>query len=337
MPPADAPDPVARVRWRWRVEHWLVHGLIGLLRALPVPAAFAFARGLGALAHLVLRSRVRLARRQMADALGGRPDDARIRADVRACFRHFMRVPVEMMTMEAALARKRPDEVLRLRGKEHFDRVLARGRGVIFLTGHLGNWEVMGTLAPKLGLPVTGVGRPIENPLIDAELLALRSRFGQRMVEKDGAGVKLLRELRQGHTIALMTDQHAGSTGLRVPFFHAPASTFTFIASLARRLDVPLLPIFSRCGARPHEVDAVIEPPIEPDPSLPEDEDAFRMTLAFHRRLEAAIRAAPGQYLWFHKRWKASGREPDPKWLERYAARDEGAAESAARSASGEG
>jgi lauroyl/myristoyl acyltransferase len=137
--------------------------------------------------------------------------------------------------------------------------------------------------------------------------------------------------------VALMTDQHAGSTGLRVPFFHAPASTFTFIASLARRLDVPLLPIFSRCGARPHEVDAVIEPPIEPDPSLPEDEDAFRMTLAFHRRLEAAIRAAPGQYLWFHKRWKASGREPDPKWLERYAARDEGAAESTARSASGEG
>lgn len=337
MPPADAPGPVARVRWRWRVEHALVRGLIRLLQALPVPVAFAFARGLGALMHLVLRGRVRLARRQMADALGGRPGDARIRADVRACFRHFLRVPVEMLTLEAALARRRPDEVLRLRGKEHFDRAFARGRGVIFLTGHLGNWEVMGTLAPKLGVPITSVGRPVDNPLIDAELLALRSRFGQRMVAKDGAGVKLMRELRQGHVIAMMTDQHAGSGGVRVPFFHAPASTYTFVASLARRLGLPLLTIFSRCGERPHEVDAVIEPPIESDPSLPEDEDAFRMTLAFHRRLEAAIRAAPGQYLWFHKRWKASGREPDPKWLERYAARDEGAAESAARSAEGEG
>jgi KDO2-lipid IV(A) lauroyltransferase len=333
MPPADAPGPAERVRWRWRVEHALVRGLLRLLQALPVPVAFAAAEGLGALMHFVLRGRVKLARRQMADALGGQPDDARIRADVRECFRHFMRIPVELITLPKALATKRPDEVVRMHGKEHFERVFARGRGAIVLTGHLGNWEVAGALAPKLGMPIAVVGRPVDNPLIDAELAALRCRYGLRLIAKDGAGLKMLRELRQGHAIALLLDQHAGRDGVRIPFFHAPASTFTFIASIARRLGLPLLPMFSRRGARPHEIDVLIDPPIEPDPALPEDEDAFRMTLAYQRRLEAAIRASPGQYLWFHRRWKAAGREPDPKWLERYAARDEGAAESAGRSA----
>src|SRR5262249_53490044 len=173
MLPADAPAAVGRVKLRWRVEHALVRGLIRLLQALPVPVAFAAAEALGALMHLVLRGRVKLARRQMADALGGIPDAPRIRADVRECFRHFMRVPIELLTLPRALATKRPDEVLRLQGKEHFERVFERGRGAIFLTGHLGNWEVMGALAPTLDVPIASVGRPVDNPLIDAELTAL--------------------------------------------------------------------------------------------------------------------------------------------------------------------
>ena len=64
----------------------------------------------------------------------------------------------------------------------------------------------------------------------------------------------------------------------------------------------------------------VIEPPIHPDPTLPEDEDVFRMTLEFHRALERAIRRAPEQWLWLHRRWRKGGREPEPAWLERYAA-----------------
>jgi KDO2-lipid IV(A) lauroyltransferase len=316
MPPADAP----RVRVRWRVEHFFVRGMLRLIEALPVGVAMAVAGGLGRLMHAVLRGRVKLARVQMAQALGLAPDDARVRADVRACFRHFMRIPVELITLEKTLKSRRPEEILRLHGREHVDRVLAAGRGAICVTGHLGNWEVLGTLAPRLGLSATGVGRPLDNPLIDAELAALRGRFGQRIVAKDGAGVKLMRELKQGRPISLLLDQHAGRAGVRIPFFHATASTTTFIAALAHRLGLPLLPVFSRCGARPHEVDVAIGPPIECDPDLPDDEDAFRMTLAFHRRLEAAIRAAPDQYLWFHRRWKPGGEEPDPRWLERYAA-----------------
>jgi KDO2-lipid IV(A) lauroyltransferase len=313
MRPADAP----RVRWRWRLEYALVRALVGAIELLPTRAAVALAGGLGRLMHLLLPGRVRLARRQMAAALGLDPADARVKADVRACFRHFLRVPAELIKLPAALRRRTPEQVVRLSGKEHFDRASAGGRGAIFLTGHLGNWEVMGALAPALGVPLTSVGRPIDNPLLERELLRLRGRYGQRVIAKDGAGLRLARELKQGHAVALLLDQHAGRRGVRVPFFHEKASTFTFVAALAHRFGLPLLPIFSRCGERPHEVDVAIGPPIDPDPALPEAEDAWRMTLLYQRALEAAVRAAPAQYLWFHRRWKESGADPDPKWVER--------------------
>jgi KDO2-lipid IV(A) lauroyltransferase len=126
--------------------------------------------------------------------------------------------------------------------------------------------------------------------------------------------------MRNGRVVAALIDQHAGSRGLRVPFFGKNASTFTFLAQLARRQAAPIVPIFARVGPDPPKVYGRFEPPIDPDPSLPEEEDVFRMMLAFHRALEAAIRRTPEQYLWLHRRWKRSGREPDPRWLERYAA-----------------
>jgi KDO2-lipid IV(A) lauroyltransferase len=98
-----------------------------------------------------------------------------------------------------------------------------------------------------------------------------------------------------------------------VPFFHQDASTFTLAAELARRFDAAFIPVFTRITGL-DEVRGRVEAPIEPDRSLPEDEDAWRMTLLFHRRLEAAIRETPGQYFWLHRRWKSGGQEPDPSW-----------------------
>jgi KDO2-lipid IV(A) lauroyltransferase len=289
------------------------------LERVPPSLALRFGDVVGTLMHALLWNRVRLARRQLGRSLGLDPESEAVRADVRRCFRHFARVPVELVTVPRVLRSRRPEEVLHFVHRERLDEVLARGRGAIGLTGHFGNWELLGALAPLVGLPVAAVARPLENELADAELQRLRGRFGQRVVVKDVAALPLARELKRGGLVAMVMDQHAGSRGVRIPFFGEDASTFTLAASLARRFDTVLLPIFARVVG-PHRVEAVVDPPIAPDPALSLEEDCYRMTRAFHRRLEAAIRACPSQYLWFHRRWKRGGQEPDPRWRERYAA-----------------
>jgi len=317
--PATANDAAsAPITVRHRVQHLLLRALVGFLELLPLKLALAFASGCGTLLRWILRDRAQLVREQMAAALGRDAESDEVKADARACFRHFLRVPVQFLKLPAILKKKTPQQVLVFEDRRVVDDAVAAKRPMIFVTAHLGNWEIMGGLAPKLGVPIASVGRPVENVLLEREIRRLRERYGQRMIDKGGAGLPLARVLKQGGAVALLIDQNAGRRGVRVPFFHADASTFTLAAELARRFDALFIPVFTRVVG-PTEVRGWFEPPIAPDPSLPPDEDAWRMTLLFHRKLEDAIRAAPGQYFWLHRRWKPGGREPDPAWREKYA------------------
>jgi KDO2-lipid IV(A) lauroyltransferase len=303
---------------RHRIEFLGVRAAVAAVEVMPSRAGAWLAARLGDLMHATMRGRVRLAREQMAAALRLEPDSPQVNAAVRGHLRHFMGIPCELVKLPAALRRARPDEILRLVGREHLDRALRAGRGALLVTGHVGNWEMFGALLAQHGIPLTTVARPIDNPLVDAEITRLRARYGQKLLFKNGALAKVVAALARGDAVALATDQHAGRRGMRIPFFHADASTFTFAAELARETGAPFLPAFSRQLAS-HRVEVAVQAPIEPDLSLPADEDAYRMTLGFHRRLEQAIRAAPSQYLWLHRRWKQGGREPDPAWRQRYA------------------
>lgn len=313
MPPADSP------RLLQRVEAACVRALVGGVAALPAPAAVELARAAGDLLHLALRGRVRIARENVAAALGLAPGDPEAARIVRASVRHLLRVVVEFSRLPRELARARADEILILEERRHYDEARARAGNVVVLTAHLGNWEVGASLLPQHGIPLVGFARALKNPLITRWLAERREKYGMITVDKASGAMRLLREMRDGRVASALIDQHAGRRGLRIPFFGRDASTFTFLAQLAHRQGAPIVPGFTRVGPKPPQVIARFEPAIDPDPKLPEEEDSYRMMVAFHRALEAAIRRNPEQYLWLHRRWKPTGREPDPKWRERYA------------------
>ncbi len=302
---------------RWRVEIVPVVLCRALLCALPFRAAFAIARGLGRILHFLLPGRVRLARFNLAFALRRAPDDPEVVAVVRKSFEHLVLVLVELLLLKRRMASRSPETILEVHGIEKLH--ARRGQGCVIATGHLGNWEILGALAPVLGVPLTSVGRRIENPLLDAAINDLRTRFGQKIVDKDGATLRIAREIKGGSNVALLLDQHAGRRGVQVEFLGRPASTFPTAAYLARRFDVPVIPIVSRRRGEPLTIHATVLEPIHADPSLPEDEDVYRITLAINRALQSAILECPEQYLWLHRRWKGGGRESSPDWVARYA------------------
>ncbi len=323
MPPERESTP----RLSYRLEYLLARAVVRVVESLPAGAAVALAHGVAALMHAVMRSRVRLARAQMGDALGLDPASREVASAIRQVMRVIAYNSLWLVRLPRSVRDPRPDARERseppelnvgFEGREHLEAERSRGRGIVFATAHLGNWEGLGAILPRLGVPVATVSRPMKNPLLQEWARRLREHGGQRLIPKDGAALPVARLLKKGGCVAFLIDQHAGSDGVRMPFFQAECSTFTSAATLARRFDAAFLPTWSRVIG-PREARVHFEPAIPCDRSLPADEDAYRMTLRFNRLLEAAIGAAPGQFLWLHRRWKKGGREPDPAWRERYA------------------
>ncbi len=179
--------------------------------------------------------------------------------------------------------------------REIFDRALAEGRGVIVVTGHFGGFEIGPAGLQSLGYSVTSIFAPVRNPHVERYINGLRTLKGARTVMR-GMGLRgALAALHQKQMIAIFADQDAGRNGVFVPFFGRIASTLTGPAEMALRTGAVLVPGFILKDGPVYRF-----LPSEPIPPS----DVATMMTDFNRRLEAAIRQAPDQYFWLHKRWK---------------------------------
>jgi len=278
--------------------------LRAFLRLLPLPLADAFGRGLGRFYRLVDRRRRRLVARNLALAFPERTVTER-EAISRAVFAHFGAIAADLVRSEAA-----PTEELLARveveGLEHARAAAASGRGVFFATPHLGNWEWANLVTGANGMPVTIVARPLDNPLLDARLTALRERTGGHVVNKKDAARTILRSLRAGAVVGILGDQRARPPdAVLTPFFGRLAWTTTAIARLADRTGALILPVVClRVG--PGRYRLTYSEPIDPAALSPEEREVSRLTARVTELIESQVRAAPAQWLWLHDRWKGA-------------------------------
>ena len=273
-------------------------------RVLPLPLADAVGRGLGRLYRLVDRRRRRLVVRNLALAFPEKTAAER-EAVSREVFAHFGAIAADLVRSEAA-----PVESLLARveveGLEHARAAAASGRGVFFATPHLGNWEWANLVTGANGIPVTIVARPLDNPLLDVRLTALRERTGGHVVAKKDAARTILRSLRAGAVVGILGDQRARPPdALLTPFFGRLAWTTTAIARLAERTGALILPVVClRIG--PGRYRLTYSEPIDPATLPPEEREVSRLTARVTELIESQVRAAPGQWLWLHDRWKGT-------------------------------
>ena len=287
---------------RHRIEYGLYLAIKTFLRALPHAATRTVGRGLGSLAHALDRRHREIARRNMALAL---PEigDAERRRLVRECFRHFGAALCD------AISSTRFDAVgicrhFTLEGWEHLEQAEALGRGIFFLTAHIGFWELA---PPVLGLyrgPLSIVVRPADNPWLDRELAALRGRFGNNTLPKHGAARKMLETVRRGGRVGILIDQRVmAKEGIEVPFFGHPALTSPILARMSLRTGAPVVPvsIYPETGGRYR---LVARPAIlPPEGAVDEETPVAELTRRYLAVAEDDIRARPAMWLWMHRRW----------------------------------
>jgi KDO2-lipid IV(A) lauroyltransferase len=191
--------------------------------------------------------------------------------------------------------------------------LLRRDQGLIMLTGHYGNWEILGYLLATFGFHTTSIARPLDNPYVNEWLLGVRERQGQRIIAKTGATNEVIDVLSSNGTVCFIADQNAGTKGLFVDFFGRKASTYKSIGLIAMQYEVPVVIGYARRDGERFHFKVGVQDIIYP-PDWKEQDDPLRyITQRYTKALEDVVRAEPGQYLWVHRRWKTrpKGEEPE--------------------------
>lgn len=286
--------------FRHRLEYLAFRGASGAARILGDAGSARLLAALGRLAYRPLGIRRRLVESQLRLAFPER-DEAWVRRTAAAAYAHLGREGAAMIRL-SSLSREHVAARTEVEGLEAFRAALAEGRGLVLVTGHFGNWEIGGAALAARGIPIDGVAQRQSNPLFDREIVAARERLGMRIIERRRATKEGLRALREGRVVALVADQDARGAGVFVPFFGRLASTHRGPAVLALRTGAPLfLGTALRTPAGGYHVRLE---PVEVERDGDAEEVVRCLTAAFTARLEAAIRAAPEQYFWHHRRWK---------------------------------
>ena len=269
------------------------------LSLLPMPVALAVGRGLGTAAHALLAAPRRLAVAHMGLAFPELELATRRRL-VRETFRHAGQAFAELSLFEKIL--RRPDYV-RLEGAEALDAALARGRGAIAVTGHVGNWELLAAWAAAIGYPITVVVRRVNDLRFHSLIVRFRAAAGvEVLVRDDPRFVAAVGDaLRRNRVVAMLIDQDTRGAGVFVPFFGRPAHTPPGAALLALRARVPVVTAFIE--RRPEGGHLVRVAPVPAE--LPRGREGVReLTARLTAAIEAQIRRSPAEWVWWHERWR---------------------------------
>jgi KDO2-lipid IV(A) lauroyltransferase len=283
-------------------EYVALRGALAVMGRLGIRRASAVGARIGTAGYRPLGIRRTVVERQLAMAFP-ELDPVDLARVARAAYAHLGRVAVEA----ALLPTYGKDRVLSMFDRadnwDVVEQARASGTGILFVTGHLGNWELAGAYVAARGVPVDAVARHMANPLFDAYLTRTRERIGMRIVHDERAVGQVPRAIRAGRAVAMLTDQETvGLASTWVPFFGRLAKTPRGPAVFALRLGAPL--IFGCALRQPSGLYRMSFEAVPVDRTGDLDADVDRIVAAYTAALERWVRRAPEQYFWHHRHWK---------------------------------
>ncbi|MEN3000272.1 MAG: lysophospholipid acyltransferase family protein [Armatimonadota bacterium] len=275
----------------------------GLFPRLPLGTAIRLGAGIGLLGYSLSARYRRVAIYNLSRAFP-EWDRARVRATARRTFRNFG-VALAEFFKAPSMTREQLAQRIELVGREHLDAAFREGKGVLLLTGHFGNWELMARYLVLLGYPIAVIARPTEDPATTELVTALRERSGYRVYARGNAARAVLKTLRANEAVGILPDQNAGD--VYVEFFGQKAGCVAGPAVFHLRTGAPIVPLFNvRQPGDFHRIE--ILPPMHFEPTGDLQADTQRIMQAWHDILESYVRRYPDQWLWLHDRWKSGRR-----------------------------
>src|SRR2546425_11665621 len=295
----------SRPRARAWLEYLALRAAFGALAALPLGAALRAGELVALVAYALDRPHRRIGMRNLEIAFPEKRIRERRRI-LRASFLNLGRMAAELAQLPRLTAERLADMV-RFEDEAWWREAIGweRSTGVLVLSGHFGNWELLVFAHGMRGHPVHMVHRAIANPLVDRWLNGLRARAGTRMIRKNAGAGGVLQALRERALLVLPIDQNSTrGLGVFVDFFGVPASTNAGMARIALRTDAPIVPAFIVREGRTARHRGHVLPILQVERTGDSQEDVRRNTQRFTAVFEDMVRRHPEQWLWMHKRWK---------------------------------
>ena len=298
------------------MEYVVAWPLLQGLQWLPLPLARGLAAGLGGLAHTVTPRWRAIADRNLRLAFP-ETSESRRKEIVRDVYRNLGRVLLSVARMPR-IDQGNIGQWLEYEGYKHYDEARRRGRGVLYLTAHLGNWELSAHAHGLHGHPLHVVVRTLDNPYFDRFVAGRRVCSGNHVIRKQEFARRSIKAINAQEAVGALVDQNtSGEDGVFVDFFGHQASATSGIARLAMRTGAPVIPGFAFWDGERRKHVLRFSPPVPMVDTGDKEADLAENTQRCQRVIEEAIREHPEQWLWIHRRWKTrpSG-EPD-LYLER--------------------
>jgi KDO2-lipid IV(A) lauroyltransferase len=297
------------------LEYAVARTIVGFLGILPHRVALFVSTRIARLGYYLLGNLRKVGYRNLEIAMPELPQHEREKL-VKGSFESLGRVLGEVSQFHKAtparlehLIEFHIDHLLELYAK-----VRHQGRGAIVVTGHIGNWELFVFAFAAIYEPMSYLARPIDNPLIEEMTVRIRSRFGNRPINKTNSVMVASKILREGGILGILADVNAHpKEGVFVPLFGVPACTSTGAALLAIRTNSVIVPMCAVWDREKNKYAAIHGEIIEPAMTGDRKSDVAETTARFTAEIEKFVRAYPDQWLWIHKRWKT--RPPGEKSL----------------------
>ncbi len=267
----------------------------------PLPRSLHIKAGkmTGSIAFNLLKSKRRIAMENLKLAFGKELDEKKIEEIARKCFQHFGILIFDLLW----LMKKGEEEIrkiTKIRGIEILREAKESKKGVLLLSAHFGNWEIVPHSLALQGFHINSIARKLDNPYLEKVLSKFRERHGNRIIYKQDARKEAIEILKKGDFLAILADQNTlKNHGVFVDFFGTPACTSIGLALFHIKYDSPIIPIFCYPDENYNYL-IEIKKPLEKEP----DEDVLKITQKYTKIIEDEIKKSPHLWLWVHQRWK---------------------------------
>jgi KDO2-lipid IV(A) lauroyltransferase len=291
-----------------RVKNWFLYrfitSIIFVLNFLPRKSSISLGQFLGKLAYLIIADARKRTLNNLKIAFGREKDQRELRRLALNVFENVGKNVVDAVCLKN-MKWEKIEKITEIDGLKYFDEAYKMGKGVIALTGHIGNFELLAAYFSLKGYKVSVIGRELYDPRLDVLLVKGRKSVGLENIPSSASVKQIIKALRSGRALGVLADQDSSRVrGVFVNFFERPARTPVGPALLAYKTQSPIVPM-AIIREKDDKYRILVKKPIELAFSGYKEKDITETTQEYTKVLESIIREYPSQWLWMHDRWKS--------------------------------